>query len=352
MHHIELRHLRTVAALRGASTLVEAAERVYLTQSALSHQLKDLEERLGCTLFIRKTRPMRFTSAGKRLLQLADEVLPLVQTASLDLARLAGGHSGRLHMSIECHSCFEWLLPAINAYREDWPEVELDISGGFHFQPLPALLRGDLDLVVTADPIEEPGLAYLPLFGYEAQMALAVDHPLTEKEWIDPEDVAEETLITYPIDRSRQDIFTRFLDPAGVEPARVRTAELTPMMVQLVRQWPRSLLPTELGAARVHRARLRRGQLPRRRRDLAEPLCRRAHRATRRALHRSLRRLGQGHLLPEPRRHRSHRLRTRSGGHRERLISSVATLKARAPPRARIARRTRTAVDREYRPRC
>ncbi len=234
MHHIELRHLRTVAALRGASTLVEAAERVYLTQSALSHQLKDLEERLGCTLFIRKTRPMRFTSAGKRLLQLADEVLPLVQTASLDLARLAGGHSGRLHMAIECHSCFEWLLPAINAYREDWPEVELDISGGFHFQPLPALLRGDLDLVVTADPIEEAGLAYLPLFGYEAQMALAVDHALTEKEWIDPADVAEETLITYPIDRSRLDIFTRFLDPAGVEPARVRTAELTPMMVQLV----------------------------------------------------------------------------------------------------------------------
>ena len=234
MHHVELRHLRTITALRGASSLVEAAERVSLTQSALSHQLKDLEERLSCTLFIRKTRPMRFTSAGKRLLQLADEILPLVQTASLDLARLAGGHSGRLHMSIECHSCFEWLLPAINAYREDWPEVELDISGGFHFQPLPALLRGDLDLVVTADPIDESGLAYLPLFGYEAQMALAVDHPLTEKEWIEPGDVADETLITYPIDRSRQDIFTRFLDPAGVEPGRVRTAELTPMMVQLV----------------------------------------------------------------------------------------------------------------------
>ncbi|MCE2425357.1 MAG: LysR family transcriptional regulator [Pseudomonadales bacterium] len=234
MYHIELRHLRTVAALRGAGTLVEAAERVYLTQSALSHQLKDLEERLGCTLFIRKTRPMRFTSAGKRLLQLADQVLPLVQAASLDLARLAGGESGRLYMSIECHSCFEWLLPAINAYREDWPEVELDIAGGFHFQPLPALVRGDLDLVVTSDPIEEGGLAYLPLFGYEAQLAMAMDHPLAEKEWIEPEDLTDETLIAYPIDRSRLDIFTLFLDPAGVNPARMRTAELTTMMVQLV----------------------------------------------------------------------------------------------------------------------
>ncbi len=234
MYHIELRHLRTVAALRGAGTLVEAAERVYLTQSALSHQLKDLEERLGCTLFIRKTRPMRFTSAGKRLLQLADQVLPLVQAASLDIARLAGGESGRLYMSIECHSCFEWLLPAINAYREDWPEVELDIAGGFHFQPLPALVRGDLDLVVTSDPIEEGDLAYLPLFGYEAQLAMAMDHPLADKEWIEPEDLTDETLIAYPIDRSRLDIFTLFLDPASVSPTRIRTAELTTMMVQLV----------------------------------------------------------------------------------------------------------------------
>ena len=234
MHHIELRHLRTVAALRGAGTLVEAAERVYLTQSALSHQLKDLEERLGCTLFIRKTRPMRFTSAGKRLLQLADQILPLVQAASLDLARLAGGQSGRLFMAIECHSCFEWLLPAINAYREDWPEVELDISSGYHFEPLPALARGDLDLVVTSDPIDESGLTYLPLFSYEAQMALSVDHPLAQKQWLKPADLADETLIVYPIDRSRLDVFTLFLEPNGVIPSRVRTAELTTMMVQLV----------------------------------------------------------------------------------------------------------------------
>ena len=234
MHHIELRHLRTVAALRGAGTLVEAAERVYLTQSALSHQLKDLEERLGCTLFIRKTRPMRFTSAGKRLLQLADQVLPLVQAASVDLARLAGGQSGRLFMAIECHSCFEWLLPAINAYREDWPEVELDISSGYHFEPLPALARGDLDLVVTSDPIDQSGLTYLPLFSYEAQMALSVDHPLAQKQWLKPADLADETLIVYPIDRSRLDVFTLFLEPNGVIPSRVRTAELTTMMVQLV----------------------------------------------------------------------------------------------------------------------
>ena len=234
MNLFELRHLRTLVALRDTGSLVEAAERVFLTQSALSHQLKDLETRIGTTLFLRKTRPVRFTPAGQRLLALADEVLPRVRAASTDLARYAEGMSGRLYLAIECHSCFEWLLPAINAFREDWPDVELDISSGFHFDPLPALARGDLDLVVTADPIDEPALAYEPLFGYEAQLALAVDHPLAAEPWIEPRHLAEETLIVYPVDRSRMDVFTNFLDPAGVSPGGTRNAELTTMMVQLV----------------------------------------------------------------------------------------------------------------------
>ncbi len=234
MSHVELRHLRTLVALRDTGSLVEAAERVFLTQSALSHQLKDLENRLDCPLFIRKTRPVRFTAAGARLLQLADEALPATYAAEQDIQALAGGETGRLFMAIECHSCFEWLLPALNAYREGWPDVELDIASGFHFAALPALARGDLDLVITADPVPDDNYHYEPLFSYEALVAIANDHPLVAKEWLDPEDFRAETLITYPVDRDRQNVFTDFLVPAGVEPASVRTAELTTMMIQLV----------------------------------------------------------------------------------------------------------------------
>lgn len=234
MSHIELRHLRTLVALRDTGSLVEAAERVFLTQSALSHQIKELETRIDCTLFVRKTRPVRFTSAGNRLLRLADEMLPRVHGAELDLQRLAGGESGRIFMAIECHSCFEWLLPAIDEYRDHWPDVELDIASGFHFAPLPALGRGDLDLVITADPLEDPNVHYFPLFSYEAQLALAKDHPLAARQWVDPHNLRDEVVISYPVERDRLDLFTSFLDPAGVEPKRLRHAELTTMIVQLV----------------------------------------------------------------------------------------------------------------------
>ncbi|PRY69798.1 LysR family transcriptional regulator [Halomonas ventosae] len=231
---LELRHLRTLVALRDAGSLVEAAERVHLTQSALSHQIKDLEERLASPLFLRKTRPVEFTRAGTRLLTLAEQVLPLVRMAERDLARLAGNEQGRLHMAIECHSCFQWLMPTIDHFRNHWPEVEIDIPGGHHFDPLPALAREQLDLVITADPQPLPGIHYEPLFRYEGLLAVARQHPLAGRPFVTPEELAEETLITYPVEHSRLDVFTQFLDPAGVRPKEVRTAELTIMMMQLV----------------------------------------------------------------------------------------------------------------------
>jgi LysR family transcriptional regulator for metE and metH len=229
---LEIRHLKTLHALREADSLVDAADRLHLTQSALSHQFKELEERMGMPLFVRKTKPVRFTSAGLRLLQLADSVLPQLRHAERDISRLAGGVAGRLHMAIECHSCFQWLMPTIDQFRDAWPEVELDLASGFAFAPLPALARGDLDLVVTSDPLELAGITYVPLFTYEAMLAVANQHPLAARPYVVPEDLVNETLITYPVERDRLDIFTRFLEPADIEPAQVRTSELTVMMMR------------------------------------------------------------------------------------------------------------------------
>lgn len=231
---LELRHLRTLTAIESAGSLMEAAERLHVTQSALSHQLRDLEHRLGVQLLNRRTRPVRFTTAGLRVLALAREVLPQVRQTERELKKLAAGRSGRLHIAIECHSCFQWLMPALDTFREQWPEVELDLSAAFSFAPLQALVRGDVDMVVTSDPVEHEAVSYLPLFRYELVAAVANQSPLANQKYLTPPQFSDTTLITYPVERQRLDIFTAFLDGAGIEPAKVRTAELTPMMVQLV----------------------------------------------------------------------------------------------------------------------
>lgn len=231
---LELRHLRTLTALRDSGNLASAAQQLYQTQSALSHQIKAIENYYSAPLFIRKSKPLRFTPLGERLLQLADEILPAVQTAEQALQQISGASRGRLHIAIECHACFDWLIPTMDNYRDQWPEVELDLSTGFAFEPIPALTRGRVDLVVTSDPQKLEGVIYEPLFRYEALLVMSNHHPLSGKKGIEPGDLRDQTLITYPVERKRLDIFNYFLDPAGIEPAMQRTSELTVMILQLV----------------------------------------------------------------------------------------------------------------------
>ncbi len=231
---MDIRQLRTLKAIHDTGSLVSAAERLHLTQSALSHQLRELETELDAVVLIRKTRPPRFTQIGERLLTLADTVLPALREAERDIIKLRGGQAGRLIMAIECHSCYEWLMPTLNLFRQHWPEVEIDFQSGFHGDAQDDLQNNRLDWVVTSNPSQVPGISYQPLFQYEPLLVLSNTHALNQKRDIVPADLAEETLITYPVDSDRLDIFQHFLTPAGVVPAKLRSTELTLMMVQLV----------------------------------------------------------------------------------------------------------------------
>ncbi len=232
---LETKHLLTLETLMSSGSLARAAEQLHLTQSALSHQIKGLESHFGVVLFERKTRPPRLTPAGAALFELAKTVLPAVRRTESALRHIASGADARLHITVECHSCFDWLLPAMDVYRRDWPDVELDLNASQSFEALPALLEGELDLVITSDPIADPRLRFQPLFGFDILLALSPSHRLAGRKYIKPSDLAGETLITYPVERERLDVFSRFLTPAGVEPAAVRTAELALMMLELVK---------------------------------------------------------------------------------------------------------------------
>jgi len=231
---LELRHLRTLSMIRECGNLAQAAQRLHQTQSALSHQIKAIENYYDAQLFIRKSKPLRFTPLGQRLLRLADDVLPDVESAERDMKHLSGGSQGRLHVAMECHSCFEWLMPTMDVFRNDWTDVEMDISVGFSFEPMAALNRGQVDLVVTSDPQDLQGVHFEPLFKYQALLAIDKNNALANNKVISPDDLGDQTLITYPVETARLDIYKDFLNPANASPAGRRTAELTAMALQLV----------------------------------------------------------------------------------------------------------------------
>ncbi|KJY84846.1 transcriptional regulator [Vibrio galatheae] len=231
---IELKHLRTLTTLRDTGSLTATATTLHLTQSALSHQIKDLEARIGGQLFLRKTRPVKFTSEGEIVLKLADEVLPKIARAENEIASLKEDVNGRLHMAIECHSCFQWLMPALKEYQQAWPSVTLDFSSGFGFEPLPALMAGELDLVITSDIQPRSEVHYEPLFDFEMRLVTSISHPLAEQACIQPHDLADQTMLSYPVQKNRLDVVKHFLQPASIEPIKWKQADNTLMLIQMV----------------------------------------------------------------------------------------------------------------------
>ena len=231
---LEIRHLRAINIIAQSKSLNQAAQQLHLTPSALSHQIKTIETYFETAIFFRQHKPLRLTDAGQRLLRLAQKTLPLIEGTEYELEQISAGKVGRLFITIECHACFEWLLPTLETYRQQWPDITIDIKLGMSFNPLPALTRGEIDLVISTDPVDKPGVEFLPLFPYQAMLVINKQHALKDKPFISPSDLADQTLITYPVERSRLDIFKHYLEPANVEPAHIRQVELTTMILQLI----------------------------------------------------------------------------------------------------------------------
>lgn len=232
--YLELRHFRTLRAIHQAGGLTQAAGLLNITQSALSHQVAGLEDQVGMELFVRRSKPMRLTAAGLRMLRAADRILAEVAALEEEFRALEAGKTGRLHIAIQCHACFDWLFPVLELFRHAWPEVDVDIRAGLAFDAFPALLREEVDLVITSNPEPLAGLSFNPLFDYHPTFVASAQNPLAQKPRIEAEDFRDQTLITYPVSRDRLDIFTELLTVARVEPRAHRTVELTAVILMLV----------------------------------------------------------------------------------------------------------------------
>ncbi len=230
---LELRHLRTLLMLARTGSLTETGRQLHLTQSAISYQIKALEDHYGVRLFERKANPPRFTPAGRRLLDLAQDVQRLVVDAEHDLEKVARSEAGQLRISVGCHSSFDWLLPANEHFRNRYPDIELDFIMGWQAEPVELLRQGAADMVVLSEPMEAPDVVQFPLFSFEIVAVLPKEHPLLAKPYLTATDFAGETLITYPLPDHRLDLVHKVLRPAGIDTRR-RTVELTAAIVQLV----------------------------------------------------------------------------------------------------------------------
>lgn len=231
---LERIHLSIVQQVEKQGSLTAAANVLHVTQSALSHSMKKLEQQLGIEIWRREGRSLQLTQAGQYLLAVANRVLPQLDLAEERLRQFALGERGSLRIGMECHPCYQWLLKIVSPYLSAWPDVDVDVKQKFQFGGLGALFGYEIDLLVTPDPLYRPGLKFEPVFDYEQVLVVAKNHALANAAYAKPQHLTHEVLISYPVDVERLDIYNQFLLPAGIAPKRHKTIETTDIMLQMV----------------------------------------------------------------------------------------------------------------------
>jgi len=231
---LEIRHLRLMEAIAEAGGLTRASDRLHLTQSALSHQLRDIETRLGVPLFLRLKRRMVPTPAGDRLLHSAREVLRQVRETEESIRREARRGEGLLRIAVECYTCYHWLPALLGPFHRVHPRVEVRIAAEETKRPVAALLEGRLDLALVGGPIRDPRLRTRPLFEDELVVVMPPGHPLAARPFVAAADFAAEPLFLY-MGPEESTVVQKVLAPAGVRPKRVTEVILTEAILELVR---------------------------------------------------------------------------------------------------------------------
>jgi LysR family transcriptional regulator for metE and metH len=231
---LERVHLTIIHEVARHGSLTAAAQAMHLTQSALSHAIRKLEQQLGVDIWQREGRNLRLTQAGQYLLSVAERLLPQLARAEERIQQYAKGERGTLRIGMECHPCYQWLLKVVSPYLAAWPKVDVDVKQKFQFGGIGALYGYEIDILVTPDPLLRKGLRFEPVFDYEQVLVVGAQHRLKGASYVEPEQLAEETLITYPVPIDRLDIYAQFLMPAHVTPKRHKPIETTDIMLQMV----------------------------------------------------------------------------------------------------------------------
>jgi LysR family transcriptional regulator for metE and metH len=235
MPTLEIRHLQLVQAIAEEGSVTRAGLRLHLTQSALSHQLRDAEERLGVKLFERIGRRLVLAAPGERLLSAARSVLEDLGQVEEEIRRGAGRAHAVIRLTTQCNTVYHWLPARLRRFQRTHPDVELEVVAGATDDPMPALVAGAIDLAIVYRATRDPRLRLRPLFRDEMVVVMHPRHRLSRAPFVAAEDLAPEHLILYSIPREANLVFREVLIPAGVAPRRVTHIQLTEAIVEMVK---------------------------------------------------------------------------------------------------------------------
>ena len=231
---IEVRHLKLIKEIATTGNMTRAADKLFLTQPSLSHQLKEVEIRLGTPLFLRVNKRMVLTPAGKRILDAADEILPKLKILEKDI----NGIDSSLHeirLCTKCYTAYHWLPPLIKKFSKVHQDVNFEVIVEAMDDPVGYVLKDQVDIAITNARSKENGVHFEKLFDDEQVLLVPADHPLAKKPHVVPSDFKDQNLIIYKESFDSDHFSGRILIPAGITPAKITKMQLTEARLEMVK---------------------------------------------------------------------------------------------------------------------
>ncbi|MGH7944449.1 MAG: LysR family transcriptional regulator [Opitutaceae bacterium] len=196
---LDSRQLHAFAALARRGSFTLAAKDLFLTQSAVSHAIKALEDDVGCRLLDRVGRRVLLTQAGEQFLRHTEKILREMEAARAGLEHLTKWGQGRLRVGASTTACQHILPTVLREFRQRYPKCEIRIEPGDHGQQLDVLRGGRIDLAIVLEPPPQAmtEFEFVPLFQDELRFVVAPQHPWAAAGHAPRESVESETLVLY-----------------------------------------------------------------------------------------------------------------------------------------------------------
>lgn len=231
---LEIKHWQVLHALHHEGTVYRAADRLGISQSALSHRLAEAERRLGGAMFEREGRRLKLTTAGAALTQTALHIVPVLERAEADFEQWADDTEHLVRIGIAAYNHFSWMADFIYGLSNKHHNIQIELVASANRTPTHSLLQGEVDLVLAPGLFEHSGLAVQKLFDDQLVLVVSPNHPLAHNTFAEPEDLAQETYLSYSRDSHPGFEFERFIRPSGVSPRVMKLVEMTDAIVELV----------------------------------------------------------------------------------------------------------------------
>lgn len=232
---MEIKHLLLIQAVAESGTLSAAANRLYLSQPALSKQLRSVENELGVLVFYRTGKKMILTPVGEQLVHGAGKIINEFSSLISDVRANATGESGLLRIVTSYFTCYHWLPGLLRKFRNKYPRVEVQINLSAMSDPAGALKDRRLDLGIVGRHVPEPEFDCKPLFNDENVIIVNRNHRWSKRKYVNYGELTAENLIVFDQDLTKSDIFIDHLTPAGIRPEDVSRMPMTETIIDMVR---------------------------------------------------------------------------------------------------------------------